>query len=111
MAAGDTGVSICSDALMLLGAKAITSFNDGTDEVSVCDRLYPDIRDSALVMYPWTFGMKKVQLAQLITTPTASGNTSISCRATDWLTRVPCTTPPSQWPTHARSGRSRATSC
>ena len=69
MAAGDTGVSICSDALMLLGAKTITSFNDGTDEASVCDRLYPDIRDSLLVMYPWTFGMKKVQLARLITTP------------------------------------------
>jgi hypothetical protein len=69
MAAGDTGVSICSDALLLIGAKAISSFNDGTDESSVCDRLYPDIRDSTLVMYPWTFGMKKVQLARLITTP------------------------------------------
>ena len=70
MASGDTGVSICSDALLLIGAKAISSFNDGTDESSVCDRLYPDIRDSTLVMYPWSFGMKKVQLAQLITTPT-----------------------------------------
>jgi hypothetical protein len=69
MAAGDTGVSICSDALLLIGAKAISSFNDGTDASSVCDRLYPDIRDSTLVMYPWSFGMKKVQLAQLITTP------------------------------------------
>lgn len=69
MAAGDTGVSICSDALLLIGAKAISSFNDGTDASSVCDRLYPDIRDSTLVMYPWTFAMKKVQLAQLITTP------------------------------------------
>jgi hypothetical protein len=69
MAAGDTGVSICSDALLLIGAKAISSFNDGTDESSVCDRLYPDIRDSTLVMYPWSFGMKKVQLAQLITSP------------------------------------------
>jgi hypothetical protein len=71
MAAGDTGVSICSDALLLIGAKAISSFNDGTDASSVCDRLYPDIRDSTLVMYPWSFGMKKVQLAQLITTPTS----------------------------------------
>jgi hypothetical protein len=69
MAAGDTGVSICSDALLLIGAKAISSFNDGTDESSVCDRLYPDIRDSTLVMYPWSFGMKKVQLSQLTTTP------------------------------------------
>ena len=71
MAAGDTGVSICSDALILLGAKAISSFNDGTDESSVCDRLYPDIRDSTLMMYPWSFSMKKIALAQLITTPTS----------------------------------------
>ena len=69
LTAGDTGVSICSDALLLIGAKAISSFNDGTDASSVCDRLYPDIRDFTLVMYPWSFGMKKVQLAQLITTP------------------------------------------
>jgi hypothetical protein len=69
MAAGDTGVSICSDALLMLGAKAISSFNDGTDESSVCDRLYPDVRDSTLVMYPWSFSVKKVKLARLITTP------------------------------------------
>jgi len=71
MAAGDTGITICSDALLMLGAKAITSFNDGTDESSVCDRLYPDIRDSALTMYPWSFTLKKIQLARLVTTPTS----------------------------------------
>jgi len=69
MAAGDTGISICSDALIMLGAKAITSFNDGTDESSTCDRLYPDIRDSLLVQYPWSFTMKKVKLARLVTIP------------------------------------------
>lgn len=69
MAAGDTGVTICSDALLMLGAKAISSFNEGTDEASVCDRLYPDIRDSTLVMYPWSFNTKKIQLAQLLTAP------------------------------------------
>jgi hypothetical protein len=69
MASGDTGVSICSDALILLGAKAISSFNDGTDESSVCDRLYPDVRDMTLSMYRWSFSMKKIGLAQLITAP------------------------------------------
>lgn len=69
MAAGDTAITICSDALLMLGAKAISSFNDGTDESSVCDRLYPDIRDSTLMMYPWSFSMKKVALARLITAP------------------------------------------
>jgi len=70
MAAGDTGISICSDALIMLGAKAISSFNDGTDESNTCDRLYSDIRDSTLVSYPWTFSLKKVKLAQLLTEPT-----------------------------------------
>lgn len=53
----------------MLGAKSIASFNDGTDESSVCDRLYPDIRDSLLVTYPWTFAKKKTQLSRLLTTP------------------------------------------
>ena len=69
MAAGDTGITICSAALLMLGAKAISSFNDGTDESSVCDRLYPDIRDSTLMMYPWSFSMKKIALSRLITAP------------------------------------------
>jgi len=74
MAAGDTGVSICSDALILLGAKPISSFNDGTDEANSCDRLYSDIRDTTLTMYPWSFAYKKVKLARLITTPTTEWN-------------------------------------
>lgn len=71
MAAGDTAVSICSDALILLGAKPISSFNDGTDEANSCDRLYPDVRDTTLSMYPWSFAYKKVKLARLVTTPTS----------------------------------------
>ena len=72
MAAGDTAISICSDALIMLGAKAISSFNDGTDEANTCDRLFPDIRDALLVQYPWSFTLKKAKLAKLITNPTSA---------------------------------------
>ena len=48
MAAGDTDLSICSDALILLGASPLSSFTEGTDAAQVCDRLYPDFRDSML---------------------------------------------------------------
>lgn len=72
MAAGDTAISICSDALIMLGAKAISSFNDATDEASACDRLYPNVRDGLLVQYPWSFTLKKVRLSRLITTPTTA---------------------------------------
>ena len=70
MAAGDTALTICSDALLMLGAKPISSFDEGTDEASVANRLYSDIRDQTLVMYPWSFSFKKTSIARLITTPT-----------------------------------------
>ena len=51
MAAGDSALSVCSDALILLGAKPISSFTEGTDESSTCDRLYFYTRDQALIIY------------------------------------------------------------
>ena len=65
MAAGDTDLSICSDALILLGASPLSSFTEGTDAAQVCDRLYPDFRDSMLSRYPWSWTYKKIQLARL----------------------------------------------
>ena len=50
MAAGDTSLSICSDALILLGAAPISSFTEGSDGAQACDRLYPDLRDNK---YGW----------------------------------------------------------
>jgi hypothetical protein len=70
MAAGDSALSICADALIMLGANSISSFTEGTDEASICDSLYPDVRDQALMVYPWSFSFKKTQLARLVTTPT-----------------------------------------
>jgi hypothetical protein len=70
MAAGDSALSICSDALLMLGANPISSFNEGTDAANISDRLYADLRDQALMVYPWSFSFKKIKLARLITTPT-----------------------------------------
>ena len=69
MAAGDSSLKICSDALLMLGARPISSFNEGTDSSNLCDRLYPDIKRTTLQMYPWSFSFKKVQLARTINTP------------------------------------------
>jgi hypothetical protein len=69
MAAGDTALSICSDALIMLGAKPIASFSEGTDEATTADSLYPDIKNQALMTYPWAFSFKKIQLTKLVTTP------------------------------------------
>ncbi|MDB4421829.1 hypothetical protein N9268_02510 [Akkermansiaceae bacterium] len=70
MASGDTSLSICSDALLMLGANPISSFTEGTDEANICNSLYPDIKNKTLATYPWSFSFKKVQLSRLITTPT-----------------------------------------
>ena len=69
MASGDTKLSICSDALIMLGANPLSSFSEGTDSAQVCDRLYDDLRDTILGMYPWSFSYKKVQLARTTATP------------------------------------------
>jgi hypothetical protein len=70
MAAGDSALSICSDALQMLGAKPISSFTEGTDEANVADSLYQDIKKQALLVYPWSFVYKKIALARLLTGPT-----------------------------------------
>jgi hypothetical protein len=69
MATGDTDVSICSDALILLGAAPITSFSDGSDEAQACSRLYPDLRDSIISSYVWSWSLTKQQISRLSTAP------------------------------------------
>ena len=69
MATGDTKLSICSDALITLGASPLASFEEGTDSAQICDRLYDDLRDLLLVSFPWSFTLKKVQLARLVDAP------------------------------------------
>lgn len=69
MAAGDSALSICSDALLMLGASPIASFNEGTDAANISDRLYPDIKNQALLVYPWTFSFKKIKLSRLLNNP------------------------------------------
>lgn len=69
MATGDTKLKICNDSLIMLGANIITSFSDGSSAAQITDRLYDDIKVMLLSMYPWSFSMKKVQLARLETTP------------------------------------------
>jgi hypothetical protein len=69
MAAGDTKLSICSDALIMLGAAPLSSFATGTDEAQVADRLYDDVQDTLLMQYPYSWTLKKVKLAQLADAP------------------------------------------
>lgn len=69
MAAGDSKLTICNDALLMLGASEMTSFTEGTDSAKICDRLYDDLKKYILSIYPWSFAKVKVQLARTTDTP------------------------------------------
>lgn len=69
MATGDTKLSICNDALIMLGAQTLSSFSDGTDEAQVADRLYDDVRDTLLMQYAYSWSVKKVKLSRLVDAP------------------------------------------
>lgn len=71
-----TSISLCSKALLKIGASTITSFEEGTAEAEVAANLYPYIRDGLLSSYPWSFAVVQVRLARLETAPLADYNYS-----------------------------------
>lgn len=64
-----TKVSICNEALSMIGAKAIQSFDDNTDNARRCASIYDSTRRALLRMHPWSFAKKRVQLAPVSTHP------------------------------------------
>jgi hypothetical protein len=60
-----TGVSICSNALLMLGAQTINDFNDqlNLDRAKLCANLYPTVRDDMQRQHPWNCCIKRVVLA------------------------------------------------
>lgn len=65
----DIAVSICSNALLMLGAGSITSFTEGTEKAMVAGELYPGVLETLIASYPWRFSMKKMQLARETAVP------------------------------------------
>lgn len=62
-------IDICSNALLLLGARPIQSFDDGTDASTLCANLYPSTKESILSRHDWRFTITKRQLALSSTAP------------------------------------------
>ena len=70
MAAGDTNVSICNQALLLLGSDTIASFTDTTNDAAVVfNRIYETVKRQTLSMYPWSFALVKQELTRSTTVP------------------------------------------
>ena len=64
-----TAISICSAALLMLGADEITSFDETSREAKLCASLYPTTRDELLQSYPWRFALGQATLGQLTSNP------------------------------------------
>lgn len=67
-----TGVSICSNALLMLGSQTINDFDESVDRAKIAANLYPTVRDDLLRTHPWNCTIKRVLLAP-DTTPPAFG--------------------------------------
>ena len=65
----NTAIDLCSKALLLVGANAIQSFQDGSKESSVCSSIYEITRDTLLTNRLWSFSLEQLDLAQLNETP------------------------------------------
>lgn len=66
-----TGVSICSNALLMLGAQTINSFSDASalDRAKLCANLYPTVRNKLLRSHPWNCAVKRLVLSPDVAPP------------------------------------------
>lgn len=62
-------VSICSNALLMLGAAPFSSFDEARDQVRLAANLYPSVRDDVLRLHPWNCAIKRVILAPMVNQP------------------------------------------
>jgi hypothetical protein len=79
-----TKVSICSNALLMLGDKSINSLDEGTDRAQLASNLYDSARDSLLRSHPWNCAVKRVILAPDVATPAFDYSAKFSLPS-DWL--------------------------
>lgn len=64
-----SAVSICSNALSMLGAKPISSFDEPGDHPRLCGNLYDSVRDDVLRAHSWNCATRRTILAPLSTPP------------------------------------------
>jgi hypothetical protein len=66
-----TDVSICSNALLMLGDGPIADFTTVNDRTRLCANLFPQVRDAVLRSHPWNCAVARVALAPDAVTPAA----------------------------------------
>ncbi len=79
-----TPVSICSNALLLLGDNPIAGFDEDTDKARLASNLWPSARDQVLRRHPWNCAIKRVVLSPDTVAP-AFDFTQAFTLPSDWL--------------------------
>lgn len=64
-----TDVSLCSNALLMLGAGTIADFSEQNTEAILAANLFPQVRDAVLRSHTWNCAVKRVILAPEVTVP------------------------------------------
>lgn len=64
-----SSVTICSNALLALGAHPINSFDEATEHARLCANMYPTVRNDLLRKHPWNCAVKRVILSPSSTPP------------------------------------------
>lgn len=64
-----SSVSICSNALVMLGGAPFSSFDEPKPHVRVAANLYPSVRDDVLRAHSWNCAISRVLLAPLANAP------------------------------------------
>lgn len=79
-----SAVSICSNALLLLGANPISSLTENNDRARVCNSLFEVIRDDVIRSHFWNCCIKRVAIAPDSTSPAYDYSYQYTL-PTDWL--------------------------
>lgn len=82
-----SSVTICSNAMVMLGAAPFSSFDEPRDQVRAAAVLYESVRDDVLRAHPWNCATKRVILAPLTATPPFDFNHTFQLPG-DWLRTV-----------------------
>lgn len=64
-----TSISMCSNALLLIGHGTINSFTDPGAGARAASNLYDVVYEDAITSYPWRFAMGKGTLSKLVAAP------------------------------------------
>ena len=79
-----TVVSICSNALLMLGAAPIADLNEDNDRARLAANLFDPARDMVLRRHPWNCAVKRIALAPDVTAPAFDWTYQFTLPS-DWL--------------------------